>query len=346
MKLTVHVQEKAYDIHINQEIMKNIETYLDVNQRTFLIYDHQVFSHLPQITSKLKNVNTFSVPSGEESKSLLMYQKIMEKLLQLEYEKTDVIIAFGGGVVGDLAGFVAATYKRGMRFINIPTTVLSMVDSSIGGKVALHQNYYKNVIGTFYQPELVLIDISLLSTLSKRHINNGFMEALKVGLLDDIILYQIFLKNEQEKKLEEVIYRSLLVKKKIIEKDVFDKDIRNILNFGHTIGHALESCGSFQELLHGEAVAIGMLPMIENIKVKKEVMQILRTLEIPMKPNVSMDQLMHYIRNDKKRKDDYIRIVVLEDIAKAKLQLISLEALKEKLKGGVEWDPCLEHILK
>ena len=199
-----------------------------------------------------------------------MYQRVIDHLLHLDFSRNDYIIALGGGVVLDLCGFVASTFKRGLHLINIPTTTLSMVDSSIGGKVAINHSKLKNVIGSFYHPDVVLIDPETLLTLPKRHFINGTIEALKTGLIGDEQLYRIFFEDDYKEKYDEIIYRSLLFKAKIVMEDEKEQSIRKILNFGHTFGHAYESYFAMKYYLHGEAVALGILWRIKKSIKKME----------------------------------------------------------------------------
>ena len=192
MKVTVNLQKNKYDVIIKDNLLDEVANFVEPNKKYFIISDEGVpSSYINRVSNLLKGSEYYIVAKGEKSKSLATYHKILKYLLTGNYCKSDYIIALGGGVVGDLAGYVAATYKRGMNFINIPTTTLAMVDSSIGGKVALNLEGVKNCIGTYYHPQVVLIDPKVLETLPKRHINNGMIEALKTGLIGDEILFNL-----------------------------------------------------------------------------------------------------------------------------------------------------------
>ena len=270
MIIPINLNNTSYDVIIERGILDKIEEYLIFPQKTLIITDNNIPNEYTEKVIKKKNdIMKYVIESGEISKNLLTYQEIIAFLVKNNFSRDDLIIALGGGVVGDLAGFVAATYKRGCRFVNIPTSTLAMVDSSIGGKVALDFERFKNVIGCFYQPEKVIIDLNVLKTLPKRHYNNGLIEALKAGLVGDSELFDLFLKNEYIDKIEDVVVRSLLVKKRIVEEDPYDRNIRKYLNFGHTIGHAIES-SYFDEIYHGEEFYLWILNVLIP-ELKKEV---------------------------------------------------------------------------
>jgi 3-dehydroquinate synthase len=242
MIIPIEIDTNPYEIIVLPHLLDEIDQYISFSNRTMIITDNHIPTiYIEKIRSKIKNASIYTITAGEESKSLAVYEAIMDRLLKSNFTRKDMIIALGGGVVGDLAGFVAATYKRGCRFINIPTSTLAMVDSSLGGKVAINMNGVKNAIGTFYQPEKVLIDLSTLSSLPKRHFNNGLIEAIKAGLLGDKTLFELFVTDQYHLRLEEVIIKAIYVKKKIIEQDLYDQNIRQVLNLGHTLGHAIES---------------------------------------------------------------------------------------------------------
>lgn len=198
------------------------------------------------------------VPAGESSKSMATYGDVLEQLAGLGANRKSWVVAFGGGVVGDLAGFVAATYMRGVKLLQVPTSLLAMVDSSIGGKVAIDLNAGKNLAGAFYPPQQVLICAELLRTLPDRHITNGLAEVLKYGYIADPTLFELLANSTRD--LNDLILRSLEIKRRIVMEDEFETTgLRATLNFGHTIGHAIEKCLSYETLLHGEAIAIGMV---------------------------------------------------------------------------------------
>ena len=267
------------------------------------------------------------VKHGEGAKSFEIYEDCLRTLLKLNYSRHDLIIALGGGVVGDLAGFVASTYKRGIHFINIPTTTLAQIDSSIGGKVAINVDEIKNCVGAFYQPSLVLIDPEVLNTLSKRHYNNGLVEAIKAGLIGDEALFKLF--EEDNLDIEQIIYRSLLVKKRVVEQDEKEEGIRKILNFGHTFGHAYESYYHLHDYYHGECVALGMMVVLDDEDIKKRLAKILHRLDIPTSCNANRNEILHLLLNDKKADHNMIDLVKVDKIGEAKIINMPIKELEK-----------------
>lgn len=322
-KIEVNVSNK-YDVLIGHNILDNLKNYIDKNKQILIITDDNIpVRYMDTIKNILNNnIYSFVIKHGENSKSITNYQKIMSYLLEHNFTREDIIINLGGGVVSDLGGFVASTYKRGINYINVPTTTLSMIDSSIGGKVGINYDGYKNIIGAFYEPSLVIVDIELLSSLDERNYYNGLVEALKMALLDSISFFKLF----KEKNIDEIIYQSLLFKKRIVEADEKDLGIRKILNFGHTIGHAIEA-KYMNEIYHGEAVAYGMIPLIDDTNLKQEVLDILQSMHITIDNNKYQD-LDKYIANDKKNsylnKELYINVIKLKNIGNPYIEKIKL----------------------
>lgn len=332
MIIPIKLTNYSYDVIILPNLLDEIEKHITFPSQTMVITDSNIpLIYQEKVKAKAKNVIVHSIAPGEKSKSLSVYENIISQLLAIKFSKTDLIIALGGGVVGDLAGFVAATYKRGCRFINIPTTTLSMVDSSIGGKVALNSNNVKNAVGTFYQPEKVLIDLSTLKTLPNRHFKNGLIEALKAGILGDEILFNLFYNDQYLGALEEVVIRAINVKKKIVEQDVYDNNIRQLLNLGHTIGHAIESC-NLDKVLHGEAVALGMSYVLgEALKVKTK--KILRAMNSDLNFAINWQEIYNFILNDKKVSDQGIKLIKVDKIGQPYFVFVNEEELLNILKG-------------
>lgn len=233
MELHLQLKDAQSRIIIERHAITHLEDYLDLNHKICIISDEGVPQSLKDLVlNQCPQGELIVVPQGEEAKSFHVYQSILEYLLERDYSRNDCILALGGGVVGDLSGFVAATFKRGMNYYSIPTTTLSQIDSSIGGKVAINMNDVKNVVGTFYHPQVVLIDMETLHTLPKRHFYNGLVEALKAGCIQDPILFDCFEKHIQECSvdsaiLEEIISRAILVKKRLLKKmkknNIFEK---------------------------------------------------------------------------------------------------------------------------
>ncbi len=245
------------------------------------------------------------------------------------FSRKDCVVAVGGGVIGDLSGFAAASFMRGIDFYNIPTTVLSQVDSSIGGKVAINFEGIKNIIGAFYQPKCVLIDPDVLNTLPQRQISNGLAEAVKMGLTSDASLFELFENGEIADNIEEIIIRSLNVKKSVVEQDEKEAGLRKILNFGHTIGHAIES-NKFGELYHGECVALGMLYMCSQ-SVCERLIPVLKKLNLPTKTNYNKNEVIKALSHDKKSSEDCIAVIYVDEIGHFKIREKTVNEIAELL---------------
>ena len=332
MIIPIEIDTNPYEIIVLPHLLDEIDQYISFSNRTMIITDNHIPTiYIEKIRSKIKNASIYTITAGEESKSLAVYEAIMDRLLKSNFTRKDMIIALGGGVVGDLAGFVAATYKRGCRFINIPTSTLAMVDSSLGGKVAINMNGVKNAIGTFYQPEKVLIDLSTLSSLPKRNFNNGLIEAIKAGLLGDKTLFELFVTDQYHLRLEEVIIKAIYVKKKIIEQDLYDQNIRQVLNLGHTLGHAIESYYK-GEILHGEAVALGLNYVLSSELLEK-LDKILKNMGVILDYPFHYKEILPYILNDKKIDNDEIVLVKVDQIEKPYLISLNQEELLNIIQG-------------
>ncbi len=252
---TVQQQFPDSYLHIvkHGEGAKSFAVLEDCLTQIFILSDDAVPKcHQQTVQQQFPDSYLHIVKHGEGAKSFAVLEDCLTQMLRQNFSRKDLVIALGGGVIGDLAGFVAATYMRGIDFINIPTTTLSQIDSSIGGKVAINLDGIKNCVGAFYQPKMVLIDPLVLNTLPKRHFYNGLVEAVKAGLIQDEELFTLFERDELD--IEQIIYRSLLVKKYVVEQDETEQGLRKILNFGHTIGHAYESYYQLHDYYHGECV--------------------------------------------------------------------------------------------
>ncbi|MEG0265025.1 MAG: 3-dehydroquinate synthase [Erysipelotrichaceae bacterium] len=334
MKIHVELETSNYDIILKEGCLNSLNQNINLNRKVMIISDSGVpTTYIDLALSQCPKGYTYIVEQGEGSKSLSTYQEICEALLNYNFTRKDLILAIGGGVVGDLSGFVAATYMRGIEFINIPTTTLSQIDSSIGGKVAVNLNQMKNILGCFYQPSLVLIDPNVLQSLPHRHYINGLIEALKAGLIYDPKIFELFEKEDIDKHLIKIIELSLCVKRDIVQQDEKEVHLRKILNFGHTIGHGLESLYGLHDLLHGEGVALGMLYFIDNKSLKKRVEAIYDKLGIKKDIPYHKDELFELIKKDKKANGNTISVVVVKEIGKAEIKEISFKELETYLKG-------------
>ena len=330
MELSVNLTEQKSRIIIERDAMLHLADYIDVNCKVMIITDDGVPErYQKQVLAQCPQGYLHVCRHGEGAKSFPVYQQICEKLLQLNFSRKDRILALGGGVIGDLSGFVAATFKRGMKFASIPTTTLSQIDSSIGGKVAVNLGEVKNVIGTFYHPEVVLIDLNTLRTLPKRHYYNGLVEAVKAGMIADPEIFRLFEEEEIDQALEEIITRSLIVKKHVVEEDEKEQNFRKILNFGHTIGHAIESIYHLYDYYHGECVAMGMMKILEDEQLKERLKSILKKMEIPLDVPYEIQEVIDFIKKDKKASGDQITIVQVREIGKAELIDMKIEDMRK-----------------
>lgn len=330
MELAVNLAEQKSRIIIERNAMLHLADYIDVNCKVMIITDDGVPErYRKQVLAQCPQGYLHVCRHGEGAKSFPVYQQICEELLQLNFSRKDRILALGGGVIGDLSGFVAATFKRGMKFASIPTTTLSQIDSSIGGKVAVNLGEVKNVIGTFYHPEVVLIDLNTLQTLPKRHYYNGLVEAVKAGMIADPEIFRLFEEEDIDQALEEIITRSLIVKKHVVEQDEKEQNLRKILNFGHTIGHAIESIYHLHDYYHGECVAMGMMKILEDDRLKDRLKTILKKMEIPLDAPYEIQDVIDFIKKDKKATGDQITIVQVRELGKAELIDIKIEDMRK-----------------
>lgn len=332
MKLTVTYNNLEYDVIIERNSLDKASTYLNLNRKVLVVTDSLVPTiYAKKVLEQAKTGYLYVIESGEKSKNFENYTKIIDYLIQKEFSRSDCIVAVGGGVVGDLAGFVSSTYMRGIDFYNIPTTLLAQVDSSIGGKTAIDYNGIKNVVGAFYPPMKVLIDPETLNSLDNRQLHSGLVEAIKMSLTSNKDLFELIEKStDLNEDLEQIIIEALKIKKAVVEIDPKEQNLRRILNFGHTIGHAIESSGKFNDLLHGEAVGIGML-YFSSINVKNRLLKVLEKYNLPTTINLTQTELMKYINLDKKRSGNKITIVKVDEIGSYILEKINLEEIKNYL---------------
>jgi 3-dehydroquinate synthase len=285
-----------------------------------------------KVQKQYRNAKIISVEPGEKSKSREQKAKIEDKMISLGCNRQTKIIALGGGVIGDLAGFTAATYMRGIPYIQIPTTLLAMVDSSVGGKTAIDTKHGKNLIGAFHQPEKTIIDISYLKTLPKRHMINGLVEAIKMFITSDKRSFRFVQKNldkileKDPKTLESLISRAVKIKKKVVKRDEKEKGLRAILNFGHTVGHAIELLSNYK-MDHGHAVALGILAEARMAKISKrnykKIEELLNRLGFDPKElkKFKKKDLLNAMKSDKKGQN-YVRIKRIGKVAKQLLHKV------------------------
>lgn len=341
MEFSVNLVDAHSRVIIEKGCHLHLRDYFDFHGKVMVISDDHIPALLKnEVLTQFENAYLVEVKMGEVSKSFETYQMLLEKLLELGFSRKDLVVALGGGVIGDLAGFVASTFKRGCRFISIPTTTLSQIDSSIGGKVAINLNGIKNCVGNFYHPEFVFVDVTTLKTLEKRHFYNGLVEALKTGVILDPMIFQLFKEHVEELDvespyLEEIITRSLLMKKKVVEEDEKEQNIRKILNFGHTIGHAIESLYHLHDYYHGECVGNGMIMIEENEEIRKDLIDIMTKMHIPFVKDLDEEACIRFIQNDKKAKGNEIDIVLVDTLGEAYLKKVQIDDLRKYMRRSL-----------
>ena len=334
MKIKVELENNGYDIILERGCLTRAGELLDLDRRVLIVTDDGVpCEYAERVAEQCRRPVIFTVKSGEGSKSLAVFEELCRELLSEGFTRTDCVVAVGGGVVGDLAGFVAASYMRGIDFYNIPTTVLSQVDSSIGGKVAINLDSIKNIIGAFYQPRRVLIDPEVLGTLPRRQIANGLAEAVKMSLTSDRELFEFFESGNIEENIDTVIARSLMIKKSVVEQDEREGGLRKILNFGHTVGHGIES-EELSRLYHGECVALGMLPMCGEA-VRARLLTVLERLGLPTALECDTERVIAAMGHDKKLAGESITVTYVNEVGKFELVTLPVDEFAQKVREAL-----------
>ena len=359
-KLNIVTKTEKYPIIIGSNLTSNVSKIFKLNsiyfEKCFIVIDRNIpKKFISNIKRSLKNkkVYVFFFNASEKNKNINSVNKILEILLNKNFSRNDVLISLGGGITGDVSGFAASLFKRGLKFINIPTTLLAQVDSSIGGKTGVNSKYGKNLIGSFYQPSLVISDTQFLKSLSKREIICGYGEILKHSLIDNKKFFN-FLNNNLKKIInlsspfiEKAIYESCKIKKKVVEKDEKEIGLRKILNFGHTFAHAYEAgLGYNHKLNHGEAVILGMKTALsfslkENMLSRSEYNLIINHiynsgLPFSVKNYFSikdLNKLLSFMIKDKKNNSGNINLVLLKKIGKP---IFNKQYSKKKVSSFLE----------
>ena len=332
MTITVKTGTGSYNIRLKRGALEQAGEIFNLNRRVLIVTDTGVPKEYAQtVAEQCKTPVIKTIPEGEKSKQINTYSDVLQTLVENGFTRTDCVVAVGGGVVGDLAGFAAATYMRGIDFYNVPTTVLSQVDSSIGGKTAIDFGGYKNIVGAFYPPRAVLIDPDTLKTLPARQISNGLSEAVKMALTSDEELFQIFEKSNISDSLDVVIEHALYIKKQVVEQDEFEGGLRKILNFGHTLAHAIESAEGMENYYHGECVALGMIPMCSS-SVRERLIPVLERLNLPTKIDFDKETLINAASHDKKMSGDSITVVYVKTAGSFELKKISFSEYADMIR--------------
>ena len=353
----VKLEERSYPIYIGTGLLAEQDLLArHVRGRQVAIVTNEVVGplYLEAVLDALSGCNArvdvFTLPDGEAQKTLANYTRILDFMIDNRHNRSTTLIALGGGVVGDMTGFAAATYQRGVRFIQIPTTLLAQVDSSVGGKTAVNHPSGKNLIGAFHQPDAVIADLDLLESLPERELTAGLAEVIKYGVIADaeffdwLCVHAVRLLAGDTAELAHAVTRSVEIKAEIVADDEREEGRRALLNFGHTFGHALESLTGYTELLHGEAVALGMvmaadlshrlghLSSAEAVRIK----QVIVSFGLPVvPPSLPVDDMETAMGMDKKVVDGNLRLVLASQIGVAFVsEDIAGEALRETLSAA------------
>lgn len=343
MSLTINLASASYPITIESSLRFRLKARLDALgvQRIAVVSDRTVWDlHGDVVKQQLQGFRptiTLLEP-GEGSKSHENLMRIYRNWLEAGLTRNDLVLAVGGGVIGDITGYAAATYMRGVPFIQMPTTLLSQVDSSIGGKVAVNLPEGKNLVGTFYHPQEVWIDPEYLQTLPDRILRDGMGEVVKAGCISDEALYRMLVNHgipNEADAVHEMIERALKVKKRLVEADEKEQGLRKLLNFGHTIGHALEAFGGFSQWTHGEAVALGMVWMTEcseaagltGAGTSAGLTELLTRIGLPVESGLPLEALTPWLNRDKKRSRSGITLALMKNPGDSFLYDVPQEAI-------------------
>jgi 3-dehydroquinate synthase len=358
-QINVKLDKNSYSIHVGRGILPQLGDILKrhLPLARFALVTNNVIDRLygdvvrDSLQSAEIHVETIEVPDGEEYKSLTWAGRLFDAFVEARMTRNSGVIALGGGVIGDLAGFAAATFMRGISLVQVPTSLIAQVDSSVGGKTAVNHPRGKNLIGAFHQPKLVLIDVDVLKTLPERELKSGLAEAIKHGLILDSELFEYMEANLSKildfdmQCMEQVASRSCKDKATIIEQDERELDIRAILNYGHTVGHSIEAVSDYHSFRHGEAIAIGMV-VASRIAVNMGILdkqqaerqnRLLADYGLPTKfPDLNIDKVMETVHLDKKIKEgEKSRFVLLKDIGKAiVVENVTDEQIRQAIEEG------------
>lgn len=352
-RLKVDLKERSYEIHISQanwqDTKRQIQKHLQEDQVYIITHPRLKKLYQKDFEKNLKplSLKWLTFPEGEKHKTLTTIEKLATQLTKHRATRNSLLLAFGGGVVGDVTGFLASMYMRGIRFIQIPTTLLAQVDSSVGGKTGVDLITGKNLVGAFYQPKAVLIHTDFLKTLNRREFLAGMAEVIKYGVIWDEKFFRDLAKHQQHilqlqpQILQRLICRSCEIKAEVVKQDEKESSLRAILNFGHTLGHAIESLSHYQKFKHGEAIAIGMLYATKlAIHLKQtsqhtynELKMILEKFHLPTQvPAYSFDSYFKAIQSDKKASQNNIRFILPQKIGKVNLVKLKPREILQCLK--------------
>jgi len=338
MILPVKTRDGSYEILLERGALKRAASFLRLDRKCMIVTDENIPQALREtLARQCREPYFFVISPGEGSKTLAVFEACLREMLAAGFTRSDCVVALGGGVVGDLAGFVASAFQRGVDFYNVPTTILSQVDSSIGGKVAVNFDGLKNMVGAFYPPMGVLIDPETLSSLPERQIANGLAEAVKMALCFDEALFSLFETQSPMEHLDQIIEKSLWAKKRVVEEDERESGLRKVLNFGHTLAHAIES-ESYKTktpLFHGESVALGMIPMCSP-SVRERLIPVLEKLGLPTHFHGKPEDLFYAMEHDKKMDGSKITVIRVDRVSSFRMEKLPIVQFQEEVKGWVQ----------
>ena len=350
--IQVHLGPRSYAIHVESGLIKKIPHILSENnhgQKWLIVSQHRLmemfgFKLITLLTDNNFNVDYITLPTGEAAKSLNEYSRLISQMVEMKCDRSTTVLALGGGVVGDIAGFAAASFMRGIDYYQIPTTLLAMVDSSIGGKTGINIAEGKNLVGAIHQPNGVLIDTDHLTSLPKEELVAGLGEVIKNGAIYDrefLLNISGWLDNLNTFPFEEAVARSCAIKADVVSEDERERGLRRILNFGHTVGHALEAHFGYGKMRHGEAVAYGMLSAgyiskkLGSLTSSETdlLFETIQKLPLPEIGQQNSNHLMEYIRTDKKNEKGVLNFVILDGLGSAITSTaVNEDLIKESLK--------------
>ena len=332
--ICLNLGDRSYDICVERGSLSRAGELMNLKRKVLVVTDDGVpAEYAKTVASFCDEPFVVTLPQGESTKCLESFRLLLSRMLDGRFTRGDCVVAVGGGVIGDLAGFAASAYMRGIDFYNVPTTSLSQIDSSIGGKVAIDLDGYKNTVGAFWQPKFVLIDPDVLSTLDKRQLSCGLAEAVKMSLCFDSELFEMFENGDISRNLDEIIRRSLMIKKSVVERDERESGLRRVLNFGHTIGHGIETAEGGR-LFHGECVALGMLPMCSP-SVRKRLIKVLEKLNLPTEITADIEKVKSAMLHDKKSVQSGVTVVRVPESGRFELESLSFEKLFAELDSYI-----------
>lgn len=335
--LSVNLGERSYDMIVERGALSRAGELLDLDRKVLIVTDSGVpAAYFQTVADACREAEILTVEPGEGSKSFTTLQNVLRAMLTMKMTRSDCVVAVGGGVCGDLAGFAASIYMRGVDFYNIPTTLLSQVDASVGGKTAINFEGVKNPVGAFYQPKRVLIDPDVLSTLDVRQFRAGLAEVIKMAATFDAGLFEKIEREPVNGWIDELIVRALKLKRGVVEADEREAGMRKTLNFGHTVGHAIEA-KTAPRLLHGECVALGMLPMCGE-ECRERMRALLKKVGLPTVCPVAPERLTEVILHDKKAASDGIDCVLVEKIGSFKIVRLTEKEIRARIAAAFAED--------